>query len=98
MYTINEEERIIHLKDFKISLTYKGKLKWHGKQGKLEIIYDEARRSWYAHISVEVDEPQTVNNGLRVSVNLGIVNLAAVYVEDDSWLLFKGGSVLSQYG
>jgi putative transposase len=28
---------------------------------------------------------------------LGIVNLATVYVEDGSWYVFKGGSVLSRY-
>ncbi len=33
---------------------------------------------------------------LRASVDLGIVNLATVYVEDGTWYVFKGG-VLSQY-
>lgn len=49
-YVINEERREIHLKDFHLTLKFKGKLKWKGKQGRLEIIYDEARKSWYAHI------------------------------------------------
>lgn len=40
-YGVNEKERTIYLKDFKLSLRFKGKLKWHGKQGRLEIIYDE---------------------------------------------------------
>ena len=38
-----------------------------------------------------------VEGGLRASVDLGIVNLATVYVEDGDWYIFKGGGVLSQY-
>jgi putative transposase len=30
-------------------------------------------------------------------VDLGIVNLATVYVEDGTWYIFKSGGVLSQY-
>lgn len=73
-------------------------MKWRGKQGRLEIHYSEARRAWYAHIPVEVENNAKVEGGLRASVDLGgIVNLATVYVEDGTWYLFKGGSVLSQY-
>ena len=61
------------------------------------MIYNEARRSWYAHIPVEVDNIPETKGDLRASVDLGIVNLATVYVEDGTWYIFKGGSVLSQY-
>ena len=63
-------------------MRFKGKFKWHGKQGRLEIIYDEARRSWYAHIPVEVENVIENKGSLRASVDLGIVNLATVYIED----------------
>jgi putative transposase len=96
-YEVDEENQEIYLKDFGMALKFKGKLKWHGKQGRLEIIYDEVRRSWYAHIPVEVENGVKVEGNLRASVDLGIVNLATVYVEDGSWYVFKGGSVLSQY-
>ena len=96
-YEVNEENRAIYLKDFKLILKFKGKLKWHGKQGRLEIIYNEARRSWYAYIPVEVEKLIESNGNLRASVDLGIVNLATVYIEDGTWYIFKGGSVLSQY-
>ena len=96
-YEVDEENRVIYLKDFKLSLKFKGKLKWHGKQGRLEMIYDEARRSWYAHIPVEVENVAEARGGLRASVDLGIVNLATVYVEDGTWYIFKGGGVLSRY-
>ncbi|ADV64978.1 RNA-guided endonuclease InsQ/TnpB family protein [Desulfurococcus mucosus] len=96
-YKVDEEKRTIYLKDFNLSLRFKGKLKWHGKQGRLEIIYNEARKSWYAHIPVEVEGTTEAGGDLRASVDLGIVNLATVYVEDGDWYIFKGGSVLSQY-
>ena len=96
-YEVDEENRVIYLKDFKLALRFKGKFKWHGKQGRLEMIYDEARRSWYAHILVEVENVAEARGGLRASVDLGIVNLATVYVEDGTWYIFKGGSVLSRY-
>ena len=96
-YEVDEENRIIYLKDFKLALRFKGKFKWHGKQGRLEVIYDEARRSWYAHIPVEVENVVKGKGNLRASVDLGIVNLATVYVEDGTWYIFKGGGVLSRY-
>jgi putative transposase len=96
-YEVNEENRVIYLKDFKLILSFKGKLKWHGKQGRLEIIYDEARKSWYACIPAEVEKVIESKGNLRASVDLGIANLATVYVEDGTWYIFKGGSVLSQY-
>ncbi|MCC6013704.1 MAG: transposase [Candidatus Verstraetearchaeota archaeon] len=96
-YEVDENKRTIYLKDFKLALDFKGKLKWRGKQGRLEIIYNEARRVWYAHIPVEVENVAKAKGNLRAGVDLGIVNLATVYVEDGSWYVFKGGGVLSRY-
>ena len=44
-YEVNESERTIYLKDFKLALGFKGKLKWRGKKGRLGIIYNDARES-----------------------------------------------------
>jgi putative transposase len=96
-YEVDEDGRTIYLKDFGLALRFKGELKWCGKRGRLEIVYNEVRRSWYAHIPVEVENEAKVEGSLRVSVDLGIVNLATVYVEDGTWYIFKGGGVLSQY-
>jgi len=96
-YEVKENEKEIYLKDFKLSLNFKGKLKWYGKQGRLEVIYNEAKRSWYAYIPVEVENAIEGNGNLKASVDLGVANLATVYVEDGTWYIFKGGSVLSQY-
>ena len=96
-YVVDEDKRIIYLKDFNLTLRFKGRLKWHGKQGRLEVIYNEARRSWYAHIPVVVETVAETKGDLRAGVDLGIVNLSTVYVEDGTWYIFKGGGVLSQY-
>ncbi|NHV45752.1 MAG: transposase [Candidatus Verstraetearchaeota archaeon] len=96
-YEVDENKRTIYLKDFKLALGFKGKLKWHGKQGRLEIVYNEARRSWYAHIPVEVENVVEARGSLRASMDLGIINLATIYVEDSIWYIFKGGGVFSQY-
>jgi putative transposase len=103
-YSIDEEKQEIYLKDFKLTLRFKGMLKWRGKQGRLEIQYNKARRRWYAYIPMEVEKVneekewnEKKEEGLKASIDLGIVNLATVYVEDGSCYMSKGGSVLSEY-
>jgi putative transposase len=97
-YVVDEGKRAIYLRDFKLTLRFKGGLKWRGRQGGLEIRYNEARKAWYAYIPVKVgDNAMVATGGLRASVDLGIVNLSTVYVEDGSWYVFKGGSTLSAY-
>jgi len=52
-YVVNEKNHII-LKYFNMKIRFTGRLRWHGKQGRLEIYYDEVRNAWYASIPVEV--------------------------------------------
>jgi len=94
-YTVDENARTIYLKDFGLTLHFKGKLKWKGKQGRLEIFHNGLH--WCASIPVEVEvNAKPKGNGIA-GVDLGIVNLATVVFDDSSWVLFKGGSVLSEY-
>ena len=53
-YEVDEQRRVIILKDFNMEIKFAGRLRWYGKQGRLEIIYDETKDAWYAHIPVEV--------------------------------------------
>jgi len=53
-----------------MTLRFKGKLKWHGKRGRLEVIYNEARRSWYAHITVKAENVAGAKGSLRAGVDL----------------------------
>jgi len=87
----------IFLMDFKMRLKFNGKLKWVGKQGTLEIFYDNARKKWYARIPMVVKINNKPKGKMKAGIDLGIVNLATVAVQDGSWTLFKGGSVLSEF-
>jgi len=57
-YVVDEQNHII-LKDFGLKISFTGRLRWHGKQGRLEIYYDEVRNAWYASIPVEVGVEKT---------------------------------------
>jgi len=57
-YVVDEQNHII-LKDFNMEIIFTGRLRWHGKQGRLEIYYDETRNAWYASIPVEVGVEKT---------------------------------------
>ena len=53
-YIVDEQNRRLVLRDFDMEINFAGRLRWHGKQGRLEVRYDEARGAWYASIPVEV--------------------------------------------
>ena len=66
----------------------------------MEIIYDEAKRKWYAHISYTVKEKLEGNSWVRIpreprgklsaGIDLGVNNLMAVYVENGEGFLVNG--------
>ncbi|MFP3230231.1 MAG: transposase [Caldisphaera sp.] len=58
-YVINEQNHKLVLKDFNLEIDFAGRLRWYGKQGRLEIYYDETRNAWYASIPVEVGVEKT---------------------------------------
>ncbi|WP_084761144.1 RNA-guided endonuclease TnpB family protein, partial [Caldivirga sp. MU80] len=53
-YEVDEQRRVIILKDFNLEVKFTGGLRWFGRQGRLEMHYDDARNAWYASIPVEV--------------------------------------------
>jgi len=58
-YVVDEQRHVIILKDFNLEIKFAGRLRWYGKQGRLEIIYDETKDAWYAHIPVDVGVEET---------------------------------------
>jgi len=84
----------------RIEVEYSGLVHLKGKQGTLEIHYDSGTKTWYAHISFEVEEkavrgiwrevPLTPKGNLRAGIDLGVNNLMAVYVEDGASALVNG--------
>jgi len=53
-YVVDVESKVLILKDFGMEVRFVGRLRWFGKQGRLEIIYDNTKNAWYACIPVEV--------------------------------------------
>jgi len=70
--------------NFKLRLKFIGKLKWVGKQGTLEIFYDNVRKNWYARIPMNVKVDNKPKGKIKAGIDLGIVNLATVAVQDGS--------------
>jgi putative transposase len=60
---ISENEGYIVLEDFDLRIRYAGRIRWEGKQGRLEIIYVNGR--WFAHLPIEVgvDPPKSNPKG-----------------------------------
>ncbi|MFP3295844.1 MAG: transposase, partial [Caldisphaera sp.] len=58
-YVMDEQNHKLILKDFNLEIDFAGRLKWYGKQGRLEIYYDETENAWYASIPVEVGVEKT---------------------------------------
>ncbi|MFP3314463.1 MAG: transposase [Thermocladium sp.] len=58
-YVVDELNHKLILKYFKMEIRFTGRLRWLGKQGRLEVYYDEVRNAWYASIPVEVGVEET---------------------------------------
>ncbi len=101
-YKINGNKLILKgLGKFKrLEVQFKGRIHLKGKQGRLEITYDEVKHKWYAHISLTVKEklddeewtsvPRTPKGSLSAGIDLGVNNLMAVYVENGKSFLVNG--------
>ncbi|AEH24500.1 RNA-guided endonuclease InsQ/TnpB family protein [Pyrococcus yayanosii] len=83
----------------RLRIQFKGRIHWKGKQGRLEIVYDDVKRKWYAHISYTVEEkfwkewvrvPRQPLGSLTAGIDLGVNNLMAVYVENGKSFLVNG--------
>ncbi|QDA31614.1 IS200/IS605 family element transposase accessory protein TnpB [Thermococcus indicus] len=84
----------------RLEIQFKGKIHLKGKQGRLEVVYDDARRKWYAYINFTVGEklrgeewveiPRQPKGNLSAGIDLGINNLMAVYVENGESFLVNG--------
>ncbi|MFP3286672.1 MAG: transposase [Acidilobus sp.] len=52
-YEVDEQNHKLILKGFGLEIEFAGRLRWHGRQGRLEIYYD-AKSAWCASIPVDV--------------------------------------------
>ncbi|MCD6188743.1 MAG: transposase [Thermococcus sp.] len=84
----------------RLRIQFKGRRHLKGKQGRLEIVYDDVKQRWYAHISYTVEEklerdswvklPRKPKGNLTAGIDLGVNNLMAVYVENGESFLVNG--------
>jgi len=58
-YEVDEKNHKLILRDFNLEIEFAGMLRWYGKQGRLEIHYDDTENAWYASIPVEVGVEET---------------------------------------
>jgi putative transposase len=64
-----------------LKLKYKGELKWNGKQGRLEIIYDEVDDVWRGFMTVKLVESPIRGGNKPLYIDLGVINLATVWFD-----------------
>jgi putative transposase len=106
-YRIDLEKRVIHLGYWNVSIPFKGKPRWltrpGAKQGRLIIVYDPAKKRWYARISVEVTLESKLGGGLKAGIDLGRERLIALVTEpvnesgEGVALLYRGGPLKADY-
>jgi putative transposase len=106
-YRIDLKRRVIRLGYWNISVPFTGKPRWltkpDAKQGRLIIIYDPAKKRWYARVSVEVVLEGRLGGGLKAGVDLGRERLIALVTEpingsgEGVALLYRGGPLKSDY-
>ena len=81
-------------KGLRIRIT--GEIRWRGKQGRLEIFYDDGR--WYAYQSVEVNQPRRTISPVKAFVDLGVVNIITAWIEGEKQpIAFSGKPLLADW-
>jgi putative transposase len=74
-----------------------GEIRWRGKQGRLEIHYDDLTGRWYALQSVEVEINQVKSNK-RAYADLGVVNIITAWIEGEKQAIaFSGRQLLADW-
>lgn len=94
---IEGEKCLILPKGLRIRAT--GSIRWGGKQGRLEIHYDDLTGRWYAHQSVEVEvDQQSATSSKRAFVDLGVINIITALIEGERQAIaFSGSPLLSDW-
>jgi len=99
-YRIEEvrgEKWLVLPKGLRIRIT--GEIRWRGKQGRLEIFYDDLTGRWYAYQSVEVNQPSATSlSGKKAFVDLGIINIITAWIEGEMQpIAFSGKPLLADW-
>ncbi len=99
IYRIEEEGKkkwLVLPKGLRVGVT--GSIRWRGKQGRLEIFYDDLTGRWYAHQSVEIDQPRHTISPRKAFVDLGVMNIITAWIEGERQsIAFSGKPLLSDW-
>ena len=81
----------------KIRIT--GEIRWKGKQGRLEIFYDDLTGRWYAYQSVEIDQPRSAISPEKIAfADLGVINIITAWIEGERQpIAFSGKPLLADW-
>jgi len=91
------EDGFLHLPKG-LRMRIKGRLRWHGRQGRLELIYDDVDRVWRDFMTVEVEKPPLRGGNKPLYIDLGVINLATVWSEGlRQPMVFSGRDVLADW-
>jgi putative transposase len=58
---VDENGGYLVLEDFGLRIRYAGRIRWEGKQGRLEIVYVNGK--WFAYVPIEVGREPPKSNG-----------------------------------
>ena len=94
---VNGKKYLVLPKRLRIRIS--GEIKWKGKQGRLEIFYDDLTGRWYAYQSVEVNQPRRATSPeKRAFVDLGVINIITTWIEGEKQpIAFSGKSLLADW-
>jgi putative transposase len=92
-----KDNTIVLAKDLKVQ--YAADRIRNGKYGRLDVIYDSLSNRWYAHIPVKVRRRTRPHQPTKKhgSIDLGICNIATMYVPNKKPLIYSGRAVLSDW-
>jgi putative transposase len=81
-----------------LSIPFKGKPKWTGKQGRLEVVWDTLSEKWRVFQSVEVKPIITPLGSKTCYIDMGVRNLATVWLPE--WrqpVAYQSGRLLADW-
>jgi putative transposase len=81
-----------------LSIPFKGKLKWAGKQGRLEVAWDTFSEKWRVFQAVKVKPLMAPLGSKTCYIDLGVRNLATVWIPE--WrqpIAYQSGRLLADW-
>jgi len=82
----------------RLSIPFKGKLKWAGKQGRLEVAWDSLSKKWRVFQPVNVKPLITPLGSETCYIDMGVRNLATVWMRE--WrqpIAYQSGRLLADW-